>query len=575
MIMGNGFQEGKTLLFDHLHRQSAKSEGLKTYPETVINTHEDFTHQIMGSSAAKVEIVYGRHVQKRILKIMKCSLLPLWDRFKGIFLALVHECNFHNADKEFRFRKVILFATHPQRFFTESKGSTIAVRQDLMIEVARCLGALEADFDPEYYQAQNWRSKVPSVYELANLKAEKMTKCVTDDVTNDVTNDETNNDTKEETDGMTEFLSLQDAEDGVLAVKPERPDILRSRVGEWYQYFEKFPHSNATTRQLLPAAIEATMLAISKNSTDWHYPSQFPRRVREWFKGQRDVLFYYGTVSSSADIEIAFKKCSELQQNYASQQQENQQRKDYQLRDMLLQLMLMQEKKLDSVTRLHEELVFNRLDGSTVETICPCGDYMTIDTDPRFSCAQPGAYVVKVRRGCRKPECNAKRRSQQQPMKPVSKQLQSVKDDKFSVRATRPNPTKGLYHAVLRLPAIDPSCPTVVNLWCCRCKEKSKLQSQKANYQDNTYVDNNARWTLGTSRPLYVPRTVRCDRCPRGGRLIPVDVSIPFISPQQLTQFVSWFGNYDHAIVAALLDDWPSCSREPRVREETGDDVED
>ena len=88
MVMGNGFQEGKTLLFDHLHRQSAKSEGLKTYPETVINAHEDFTRQIMGSSAAKVEIVYGRHVQKRILKIMKCSLLPLWGRFKGIFLVL-------------------------------------------------------------------------------------------------------------------------------------------------------------------------------------------------------------------------------------------------------------------------------------------------------------------------------------------------------------------------------------------------------------------------------------------------------------------------------------------------------
>lgn len=571
MIMGNGFREGKTLLFDHLHRQSAKSEGLRTYPETVINTHEDFTRQIMGSSAAKVEIVYGRHVQKRILKIMKCSLLPLWDRFKGIFLVLVHECNFHNADQEFRFRKVIIFATHPQRFFTESKGSTIAVRQDLMIEVARHLGALEVDFDPEYYQAQNWRSKVPSVYELANLKAEKMTK----GMTNDVTNDDTNNDTKEETKGMTEFLSLQDAEDGVLAVKPEQPDILRSRVGEWHQYFEKFPHSNAITRQLLPAAIEATKLAISKNSTDWHHPSQFPRPVREWLKGQKDVLFYYGTVSSSTDIDIAFKKCSELQQNYASQQRKNQQKKDYQLRNMLLQLMLMQEKKLDSVTGLNEELVFNRLDGSTVETVCPCGDYMVTDTDPRFSCAQPGAYVVKERRGCRKPECNAKRRGQQQPMKPVSKQLQSVKNDKSSLRATRPNPIEGLYHAVLRPPGVGPSRPTVVNQWCCRCKEKTELRSQKAYYQGNIYVDNDARWTLGTSRPLYVPRTVRCDRCPGGGRLVPVDVSIPFISARQLTQFVSLFGNYDHLVVAALLDDWPSCSREPRVGEETGDDVED
>jgi hypothetical protein len=103
----------------------------------------------MGSSAAKVEIDYGLHVQKRILKTMKCSLLPLWGHFQGIFLVLVHECNFHNADKEFYFRKVILFATHPQRLFTESKGSPIAVRQDLTIEVARRLSNLEVNFDPQ------------------------------------------------------------------------------------------------------------------------------------------------------------------------------------------------------------------------------------------------------------------------------------------------------------------------------------------------------------------------------------------------------------------------------------------
>ena len=62
---------------------------------------------------------------------------------------------------------------------------------------------------------------------------------------------------------------------------------------------------------------------------------------------------------------------------------------------------------------------------------------------------------------------------------------------------------------------------------------------------------------------------------PWGGRLVPVDVNIPFISHQQLTQFVSWFGTYDHIVIAVLLDDWPSCSREPRVREETWDNIKD
>jgi hypothetical protein len=94
MVMGTAFQEGETLLFDHLHRRSRESDCIEQYPQTVLDTHEEFTHQIMASSAAKVEIVYGRSVQKRILQTMKTSMLPLWGRFKGIFLVLLHECNF-------------------------------------------------------------------------------------------------------------------------------------------------------------------------------------------------------------------------------------------------------------------------------------------------------------------------------------------------------------------------------------------------------------------------------------------------------------------------------------------------
>ena len=34
---------------------------------------------------------------------------------------------------------------------------------------------------------------------------------------------------------------------------------------------------------------------------------------------------------------------------------------------------------------------------------------------------------------------------------------------------------------------------------------------------------------------------------------------------------MSWFGNYDYVVISSLLDEWPSCSREPRKREESGD----
>ncbi|KAF2231459.1 hypothetical protein EV356DRAFT_506830 [Viridothelium virens] len=50
----------------------------------------------MESSAPKAEIVYRRAVQERFLGALKTTMIPLWGRFSGTFLALVHESNFTN-----------------------------------------------------------------------------------------------------------------------------------------------------------------------------------------------------------------------------------------------------------------------------------------------------------------------------------------------------------------------------------------------------------------------------------------------------------------------------------------------
>ena len=167
MVMGNAFQEGETLVSDHLHRRSAKSEGFDQYTQAVINAHEEFTHQIMASSTAKVEVVYGHAVQKCILQTMTCYVLPLWGRFSGILLVLVYESNFNNAEEGFMFRKVIFFATHPQRMFYEREGSSVAVRQDLTFAAASCIADLKVNIDLKYYESKRWFSKIPTVYQLA------------------------------------------------------------------------------------------------------------------------------------------------------------------------------------------------------------------------------------------------------------------------------------------------------------------------------------------------------------------------------------------------------------------------
>ncbi|KAH8891469.1 hypothetical protein GQ53DRAFT_765030 [Thozetella sp. PMI_491] len=60
MVMGTAYN-CNTLLFDHVHRRSDRSEAIQEseYPEDVLRCHEEFTKKIADSTMAKVEIVYG------------------------------------------------------------------------------------------------------------------------------------------------------------------------------------------------------------------------------------------------------------------------------------------------------------------------------------------------------------------------------------------------------------------------------------------------------------------------------------------------------------------------------------
>lgn len=97
MVMGNAYRENETLIYDHLNRWSRKSEGLENYPENVVEYYEQFTQKIMESSHAKVEVVYGRQVQARVLHSgPKITAILLWGSFANIVLYFVHEDNPEN-----------------------------------------------------------------------------------------------------------------------------------------------------------------------------------------------------------------------------------------------------------------------------------------------------------------------------------------------------------------------------------------------------------------------------------------------------------------------------------------------
>ncbi len=58
LVMANSFVPGKTFIFDHLSRREA-SDGLKEYPKSILECHEQWLAKLRKFSVARVEIVYG------------------------------------------------------------------------------------------------------------------------------------------------------------------------------------------------------------------------------------------------------------------------------------------------------------------------------------------------------------------------------------------------------------------------------------------------------------------------------------------------------------------------------------
>jgi len=72
---------------------------------------------------AKVEIVYGKQVKERMLKkqIGKFDYLPLWGEYEDVSIILDYESNYSNAQQGYKYRRIVIFATHPQDSFTQNK----------------------------------------------------------------------------------------------------------------------------------------------------------------------------------------------------------------------------------------------------------------------------------------------------------------------------------------------------------------------------------------------------------------------------------------------------------------------
>jgi hypothetical protein len=143
---------------------------LEHYPQAVLLAHETFTYRIEGFSEAKIEVVYGVEVQKRLLRrpAARYTILPLWGDFKGVLLFLAYESNYGNADLRYTFRRAILFAAHPRRIFYPPHGAPGAIHQDHVVAAATCITGEDSTMIEDYHQNRRFNTFTSSTSFLAD-----------------------------------------------------------------------------------------------------------------------------------------------------------------------------------------------------------------------------------------------------------------------------------------------------------------------------------------------------------------------------------------------------------------------
>jgi len=138
LIMANMFVRGKTLIYDHLARHEIV-DGLVDYPEHILRCHEAWLLKIQKNMLAKVEILYGRDIQQRVLKICDLTRLSLWGKHSGIAVYL--EWMPGDPESLRKLTRLLVFAMHPQLFLFPWEKK-FANMQDHLICIAHHLAGL-------------------------------------------------------------------------------------------------------------------------------------------------------------------------------------------------------------------------------------------------------------------------------------------------------------------------------------------------------------------------------------------------------------------------------------------------
>jgi len=146
-------------------------------------------------------------------------------------------------------------------------------------------------------------------------------------------------------------------------------------------------------------------LVFEPELLEWTDPSSFPEPVYEWWKGQKQILFYETEVSGLKSIALVMEKCQLYRKVWQSFKPRHPIRVDpSSLRQVLGELMAIQTEFFERHGALnvqYADAIHNRFDGQALLVKCyGCHAKLAPVKQPSFTIYRPGYYVCRSRISC-------------------------------------------------------------------------------------------------------------------------------------------------------------------------------
>jgi len=493
LVMRNGFEKDKTLIFDHLARREKSEEvdGIRDYPQEILDYHETYVDELRSNMSAPVEVVWGAPVRERMKKVYRekknpLAELRLWGTYNGLSLFL--EWGYPISTTKRELIRLIVFVMHPQMFL-HRWGVKHAAVQDLKLMAAGKLAKVE--MIPDFFQSRQLTTKSNFVKLVCSLERQKL-----------------------------EWA----ASEAVKAAKKRQ----EARASKLLQMHSRIVLSTFRLRKILQHYDELFGRDLTDVDETGEY-SYLPEMLKEWLRDQQFSFFEGRRVSTAIELSTFHEKYCGGPTNTT--------KKDVSPVRMIQELLHLQQKHIrgqrakDSIL---DTLTFYGFGERRVMQVeCNhCQATLPHDEAARWATLDPESYVKKK---APSHQCSGIGRYYGNPK---DGSISSCFPNKESLLALRRAPRTNWQRCV-RAKDMCKDLPSKVQSWCIECKEKSRLSDG-----GNKCLDMDPRWTRGKP-PKYIERRPNCLNCNAGSRFIPIDTKILSVGTQMLRAFADEFADLD------------------------------